>query len=84
MRKDQGQPDSVVRECSLAQPEQYRKQLQALMNLSTYSLLMNVDLATSAQRRCHPQEALYLPTFSHLLIVNKLLSLYPLSHCTPH
>ena len=22
--------------------------------------------ATSAQRRCHPQEALYLPTFSHL------------------
>ena len=45
------------------------------MNLSTYSLLMNVDLATSAQRRCHPQEALYLPTFSHLLIVNKLLSL---------
>jgi hypothetical protein len=32
--------------------------------------------ATSAQERCHPQEALYLPTFSHLLIVNsKLLSL---------
>ena len=29
----------------------------------------------SAQRRCHPKEALYLPTFSHLLIVNKLLSL---------
>ncbi len=22
--------------------------------------------ATSAQRRCHPEEALYLPTFSHL------------------
>jgi hypothetical protein len=22
--------------------------------------------ATSAKRRCHPQEALYLPTFSHL------------------
>jgi len=31
--------------------------------------------AMSAQRRCHPQEALYLPTFSHLLIVNKLFSL---------
>ena len=31
--------------------------------------------ATSAQGRCHPQEALYFPTFSHLLIVNKLLSL---------
>jgi hypothetical protein len=31
--------------------------------------------ATSAQRRFHPKEALYLPTFSHLLIVNKLLSL---------
>jgi hypothetical protein len=31
--------------------------------------------ATSAQGRCHLQEALYLPTFSHLLIVNKLLSL---------
>ena len=24
---------------------------------------------------CHPEEALYLPTFSHLLMVNKLLSL---------
>jgi hypothetical protein len=22
--------------------------------------------ATSAQRRCHPEEVLYLPTFSHL------------------
>ena len=22
--------------------------------------------ATSAQRRCHPEEALYLPTFSHV------------------
>ena len=32
-------------------------------------------LGPSAQRRCHPKEALYLPTFSHLLIVNKLLSL---------
>ncbi len=31
--------------------------------------------AASAQRRCHPQEALYLPTFSHLLVVNKLFSL---------
>ena len=29
--------------------------------------------------RCHPAEALYLPTFSHLLIVNKLLSLLSLS-----
>ena len=28
--------------------------------------------APSAQRQCHPTEALYLPTFSHLLIVNKL------------
>ena len=32
-------------------------------------------LEPSAQRRCHPTEALYVPTFSHLLIVNKLLSL---------
>ncbi len=34
--------------------------------------------ATSAQRRCHPEEALYLPNFSHVfvnLIVNKLFSL---------
>jgi len=33
--------------------------------------------ATCAQGRCHPKEALYLPTFSHLLIVNKPLSLSP-------
>ena len=38
-------------------------------------VLAAIRWATSAQRRCHPQEALYLPTFSHLLIVNKLLSL---------
>jgi hypothetical protein len=38
-------------------------------------VLADICWATSAQRRCHPQEALYLPTFSHLLIVNKLLSL---------
>jgi hypothetical protein len=32
--------------------------------------------ATSAQRRCHPEEALYLRTFSdRFLIVNKPLSL---------
>ena len=31
--------------------------------------------ATSAQGRYHPQEALYLPTFSPPLIVNKLFSL---------
>jgi len=31
--------------------------------------------ATSAQGWCHLQEALYLPTFCHLLIVNKLLSI---------
>jgi len=31
--------------------------------------------APSAQRRCHPKEALYSPTFSHLLIVKKPLSL---------
>ena len=29
-------------------------------------VLAAICLATSAQRRCHPQEALYLPTFSHL------------------
>ena len=36
--------------------------------------------APSAQRRCHPKEALYSPTFSHLLIVKKPLSL-SLSPC---
>jgi hypothetical protein len=29
-------------------------------------VLAAICWATSAQRRCHPQEALYLPTFSHL------------------
>ena len=38
-------------------------------------VLATICWAPSAQRRCHPEEALYLPTFSHLLIVNKLLSL---------
>jgi len=38
-------------------------------------VLAAICWATSAQRRCHPEEALYLPTSSHLLIVNKLLSL---------
>ena len=38
-------------------------------------VLAAICWAPSAQRRCHPEEALYLPTFSHLLIVNKLLSL---------
>jgi len=38
-------------------------------------VLADICWATSAQRRCHPKEALYLPTFSHLLIVNKLRSL---------
>ena len=38
-------------------------------------VLAAICWAASTQRRCHPQEALYLPTFSHLLIVNKLLSL---------
>jgi hypothetical protein len=38
-------------------------------------VLAAICWATSAQRRCHPQEALYLPTFSHLLIVDKLFSL---------
>ena len=38
-------------------------------------VLAAICWATSAQRRCHPQEALHLPTFSHLLIVNKLFSL---------
>jgi hypothetical protein len=37
--------------------------------------LVQTPQASSSQRRCHPEEALYLPTFSHLLIVNKLLSL---------
>jgi hypothetical protein len=31
--------------------------------------------APSSPRRCRPEEALYLPSFSHLLVVNKLLSL---------
>jgi hypothetical protein len=42
--------------------------------------------ATSAQRRCHPQEALYLPSFSHLFDcqLNKLFSLsLPLSLSLP-
>ncbi len=34
--------------------------------------------ATSAQRRCHPEEALYLPTFSHLFDCQSL-TLLPLS-----
>jgi hypothetical protein len=38
-------------------------------------VLAAICWVTSAQRRCHPQEALYLPTFSHLLVVNKLFSL---------
>jgi hypothetical protein len=38
-------------------------------------LAKGVYWVPSAQRRCCPEEALYLPTFSHLLIVNKLLSL---------
>jgi hypothetical protein len=35
----------------------------------------STHLALLTQRRCHPEEALHLPTFNHLLIVNKLLSL---------
>ena len=38
-------------------------------------VLAAICWATRAQRRCHPHEALYFPTFSHLLFVNKLLSL---------
>jgi hypothetical protein len=38
-------------------------------------VLAAICWAPSAQGRFHPEEALYLPTFSHLLIVNKLLSL---------
>jgi hypothetical protein len=38
-------------------------------------VLAAICWAASARRWCHPKEALYLPTFSHLLIVNKLLSL---------
>jgi len=30
------------------------------------TVLVAICWATSAQRRCHPKEALYLPTFSHL------------------
>jgi hypothetical protein len=48
----------------------------------------NGELGVSTRSRCHmqgrecpeavlPDRALYLPTFSHLLIVNKLLSLSP-------
>jgi hypothetical protein len=29
-------------------------------------VLAAICWATSAQRRCHPQEALYLPTFNHI------------------
>jgi hypothetical protein len=29
-------------------------------------VLATICWAPSAQRRCHPKEALYLPTFSHL------------------
>ena len=43
-------------------------------------VLAAICWATSAQRWCHPEEALYLPTFSSgsviYLIVNKLLSLF--------
>ncbi len=42
-------------------------------------VLAAICWATSAQGRCHQEEAFCLPTFSHLLIVNKLLSL-SLSH----
>jgi hypothetical protein len=38
-------------------------------------VLAAICWAPIAQRRCHPEEALYLPTFTHSLIVNKLLSL---------
>jgi hypothetical protein len=34
-----------------------------------------VLVLSSPQRRCHPEEALYLPTLSHLKIVNELFSL---------
>jgi hypothetical protein len=40
-----------------------------------YSTRRHIYWAPSAQRRCHPEEALYLPTFSHLLIGNERLSL---------
>ncbi len=46
-----------------------------LLLLFAAPLLDCSNLFTCAQGRCHPQEASYLPTFSHLLIVNKLLSL---------
>ena len=38
-------------------------------------ILASICWAPSAQRRCHPKEAFYLLTFSHILIVNKPLSL---------
>jgi len=41
------------------------------------TVLAAICWATSAQRRCHPKEAMYFQTFSHLLIFNKLLSLSP-------
>jgi len=47
--------------------------------LSRRSLSLSLSRApckySCIQRRCHPKEALNLPTFSHLMIVNKLLSL---------
>jgi hypothetical protein len=46
-----------------------------LRPLKAVSLSLSLSRAPSAKRRCHPKEALYLPTFSHLLVVNKLLSL---------
>ena len=38
-------------------------------------VLAAIYWAPSAQRRCHPEEAFFLPTFSNLVIVNKLFSL---------
>jgi hypothetical protein len=47
-------------------------------NESRGVVLAAICWAPSAQRWCHPEEALYLPTFSRLLIVN-ILSLPPFS-----
>jgi len=49
------------------------------LKLLTKSNKKSASYWPTLEGRCLPQEALYLPTFSHLLIVNKLFSL-SLSH----
>jgi len=46
-----------------------RKKKLSLSQSLTFSLSISL---TSAQRRCHPEEALYLPTFSHIFVCQNL------------